>query len=106
MPAIQSQCPDIHGQFCCTLKENLSDARFNHAGFAKDGSGCILAEDGKEVCFERSEASNRVDDLGVGHWVEFELQYGFERPCAVNVKRLHRDADICHRIGLAYKENP
>jgi len=23
--------------------------------------------------------------------VEFELQYGFERPCAVNIKRLHRD---------------
>ena len=70
----------------------------------KDGSGCILAEDGKEVCFARSEASHRVDDLRVGHWVEFELQYGFERPCAVKVKRLHRDADICHRIGLAYKE--
>jgi cold shock CspA family protein len=72
----------------------------------KDGSGCILAEDGKEVCFERSEASNRVDDLGVGHWVEFDLQYGFERPCAVNVKRLHRDAGGSHRVGLAYKESP
>ena len=70
----------------------------------KDGSGCILAEDGEEVCFEQSETSNRVDDLRVGHGVEFELQYGFERPCAVKVKRLHRDADICHRIGLAYKE--
>ena len=59
----------------------------------KDGSGCILAEDGKEVHFERSGASrNGVDDLRVGHWVEFELQYGFERPCAVNVKRLQRDA--------------
>ena len=32
----------------------------------KDGSGCILAEDGKEVCFERPEASNRVEDLRVG----------------------------------------
>lgn len=58
----------------------------------KDGSGCILAEDGKEVCFERSEASNRVDELRVGHCVAFELQYGFERPCAVDVKRLQRDA--------------
>jgi len=58
----------------------------------KDGSGCILAEDGKEVYFERSEASsNGVDDLRVGHSVEFELQYGFERPFAVNI-RLHRDA--------------
>ena len=56
----------------------------------KDGSGSILAENGKEVCFERSAtSSNGVDELRVGHWVEFELQYGFERPCAVNVKRLH-----------------
>ena len=59
----------------------------------KDGSGCILAEDGKEVCFERSEASrDGVDKFRVGHSVEFELQYGFERPCAVNIKRVHRDA--------------
>jgi cold shock CspA family protein len=59
----------------------------------KDGSGCILAEDGKEVCFERFEASrDGVDTLRVGHSVEFELQYGFERPCAVSVKRLQRDA--------------
>ncbi len=60
----------------------------------KNGSGCILAEDGNEVCFERTAVgSNGVgeDDLKVGHYVEFELQYGFERPCAVNVKRLHRD---------------
>ncbi|HEX7422489.1 MAG TPA: cold shock domain-containing protein [Terriglobales bacterium] len=73
----------------------------------KDGSGCIVAEDGKEVYFERSEASSHgVDDLRVGHWVEFELQYGFERPCAVNIKRLHRDAGGCHQVGLAYKESP
>jgi cold shock CspA family protein len=58
----------------------------------KDGSGCILAEDGKEVYFERSGVSNGAGDLRVGHSVEFELQYGFERPCAVNIKRLHRDA--------------
>ncbi len=59
----------------------------------KDGSGSILAEDGKEVHFERSGAGgNGVDDLRVGCWVEFELQYGFERQCAVNVKRLHGDA--------------
>jgi cold shock CspA family protein len=58
----------------------------------RDGSGWILAEDGKEVCFERSEArSNEADELRVGNWVEFELQYGFEQPCAVNVKRLRRD---------------
>ena len=59
----------------------------------KDGSGCILAEDGKEICFERSAASsNGAEELRVGHWVEFELQYGFERPCAVNLKRFERDA--------------
>jgi cold shock CspA family protein len=58
----------------------------------KDGSGCILAEDGKEVCLEWSEASrDGVDKFRVGHWVEFELQYGFERPCAVNIKRVHHD---------------
>ncbi len=60
----------------------------------KNGSGCILAEDGNEVGFERSAVDRKgvdEDDLKVGHSVEFELQYGFERPCAVNVKRLHRD---------------
>ncbi len=60
----------------------------------KNGSGSILAEDGNEVGFERSAVDRNgvdEDDLKVGHYVEFELQYGFERPCAVNVKRLHRD---------------
>jgi len=59
----------------------------------KDGSGCILAEDGKEICFERSEASKGVEELRAGSRVEFELQYGFEQPCAVNVRRLDRDAE-------------
>jgi cold shock CspA family protein len=59
----------------------------------KDGSGSILAEDGKEICFERSEASSKgVEELRVGCGVEFELQYGFEQPCAVNVRRLKREA--------------
>ena len=61
----------------------------------KNGSGCILAEDGNEVHFERSAVGSNgmdEDDLRVGHYVEFELQYGFERPCAVNVKRLHHDS--------------
>jgi cold shock CspA family protein len=60
----------------------------------KNGSGCILSEDGNEVHFERSAvASNGTDEenLRAGHYVEFELQYGFECPCAVNIKRLHRD---------------
>ncbi|MBZ5664880.1 MAG: cold shock domain-containing protein [Acidobacteriia bacterium] len=73
----------------------------------KDGSGCILAEDGNEVCFERSEASSEgVDEVRVGHWVEFELQYGFERPCAVNVKRLHSDDGGSRPVELAYKGGP
>ena len=60
----------------------------------KDGSGCILAEDGHEVYFDRSGVErNSGDDLRVGQWVEFELQYGFERLSAVNIKRLRRDAE-------------
>lgn len=67
----------------------------------KDGSGCILTEDGKEVSFERSGInSSGSDDLRVGHWVEFELQYGFEQPCAVNIKRLERDARQCPRTPI------
>lgn len=59
----------------------------------KDGSGCILTEDGKEVSFERSGTnSNGANALRVGHWVEFELQYGVEQSCAVNVRRSERDA--------------
>jgi len=60
---------------------------------SRDGAGSILAEDGQDVHFERSGAScNGTGDLRIGQAVEFELQYGFERPSAVNIKRLHRDA--------------
>ena len=58
----------------------------------KDGSGSLLTEDGKEVSFERSGTNSGADELRVGHRVEFELQYGFEQPCAVNVRRLQHDA--------------
>jgi cold shock CspA family protein len=59
-----------------------------------DGSGCILAEDGNEVYFERSGISgSSVDDLKVGHWVEFELQHGCEELHAVGIKRLRRDVE-------------
>ncbi len=62
-----------------------------------DGSGCILAEDGNEVYFERSGiGGNGVDDLRVGHWVEFELQYGSEQLRAVGIKRLCRDVERRH----------
>lgn len=58
----------------------------------KDGSGSLLTEDGKEVSFERSGTNIGADELRVGHRVEFELQYGFEQSCAVNVRRLQHDA--------------
>jgi cold shock CspA family protein len=60
----------------------------------KDGSDFILAEDGKEVHFDKSGmGGSGVDDLRVGHWVEFELQYGFERLRAVNIKCLNSELD-------------
>lgn len=60
----------------------------------KNGSGSILAEDGKEVHFDRSGVGGKgVDGLKVGHSVEFELQYGFERLRAVNIKCLNSDLD-------------
>jgi cold shock CspA family protein len=59
-----------------------------------DGSGCILAEDGNEVYFERSGiGSSGVDDLRVGHWVEFELQYKSEQLRATGIKRSRRDIE-------------
>ncbi len=58
------------------------------------GLGCILAEDGNEVYFENSGTNGcNVDDLRVGHWVEFELQHGHEHLRAVNIKRLRRDIE-------------
>jgi cold shock CspA family protein len=58
----------------------------------KEGSGCILAEDGKEVHFDRSGmGGNDVGHLRVGRRVEFELQYGFERLSAVNIRYLRSD---------------
>lgn len=69
----------------------MSDGRFNHEGFAERRFWLHFGRRREGSVLERSEASNRVEDLRVGHRVEFELQYGFERPCAVNIKRLHRD---------------
>lgn len=58
------------------------------------GLGRILAEDGNEVYFDKSGISEcGVDELRVGHWVEFELQYKFEQLRAVSIKRLYRDVD-------------
>jgi cold shock CspA family protein len=55
----------------------------------KRGCGFILGEDGCEVYFDRS-AVNKSDiaRLFVGQWVEYELQYGFERVRGTNIKIL------------------
>jgi cold shock CspA family protein len=69
---------------------------------SRDGAGSILAEDGKEVDFERSGASrNGVDDLRLGHWVEFELQYGFELQCAVTSSGHMRCVSTSISTGLS-----
>jgi hypothetical protein len=53
----------------------------------KDGSGCILAEDGKEVCFERSEASrDGVDKLTVGNWSNSTCSNRPERVRAIHIR--------------------
>jgi cold shock CspA family protein len=55
----------------------------------KQGGGFILGEDGCEVYFDRSGINaSEIAGLSVGQWVEYELQYGFERLRATNVKIL------------------
>lgn len=62
-----------------------------------DGSGCILAEDGNEVYFEKSGiGSSGAGDLRVGHWVEFELRHGLKELQAVSIKRLRHDTEGRH----------
>ena len=58
----------------------------------KQGGGFILGEDGCEVYFDCS-ALNGLDmaGLSVGQWVEYELQYGFERLHSTNIKILRRE---------------
>jgi cold shock CspA family protein len=91
MPATGSQCPDLCGQFRGALKAERREL-YMHGSITrvsrKDGSGSILAEDGKEVHFEASQVdANAAKNLKVGYGVEFELQYGFEQAIAVNVRR-------------------
>jgi len=53
----------------------------------KQGGGFILGEDGCELYFDRSGLNGLdIAGLSVGKWVECEIQYGFERLRAVNVK--------------------
>jgi cold shock CspA family protein len=58
----------------------------------KQRCGFILSEEGNEVYFNDDGVEGAVSDFRVGSWVEFEIQYGLERPHALNVKKvLSRD---------------
>jgi cold shock CspA family protein len=92
VPTIQSQCPDLHGKFRYAQGETVMRGSITQV--SGDGSGCILAKDGNEIYFEKSGISGSgFDGLRVGHWVEFEVQNGFEELHAVGIKRLRRDAE-------------
>jgi cold shock CspA family protein len=55
----------------------------------KRGYGFILGEDGCEVYFDRASFGRLdISGLSIGLWVEYDIQYGFERMRAVNVKPL------------------
>lgn len=53
----------------------------------KRGSGFVLGEDGCEAYFDKP-ALEGTDFalLSVGQWVEYEVQYGFERLRAINLR--------------------
>ncbi len=54
-------------------------------------SGFIIGEDGCEIYFDRDGLNGtNIAALSVGQWVEFDLQYGPERPRATNIKVLGR----------------
>jgi cold shock CspA family protein len=51
--------------------------------------GFILSQEGNEVYFKEDDVEGGdIRDLHIGQWVEFEMQYGFERPRAVSIKRV------------------
>jgi len=55
----------------------------------KQGCGFILGEDGCEVYFDQSATKGLdVGRFFVGLWVEFDIQYGFERLRAVDIRLL------------------
>lgn len=56
--------------------------------FKRQQCGFILTEEGNEVYFNHEGVEGELSDYRVGSWVEFEIQYGFERPHAVNVKKV------------------
>ena len=52
----------------------------------KPGWGFIPDEDRCEVCFDCSMLNGSdIAGLSVGQWVEYELQYGFERLRGTNI---------------------
>jgi cold shock CspA family protein len=51
--------------------------------------GFVLGEDGCEAYFDESALDGTGStSLSVGQWVEYELQFGFERLRAINVRPL------------------
>jgi cold shock CspA family protein len=75
-------------------------------GFLRNqGWGFILGEDGCEVYFDRSGINAaEIAGLSVGQWVEYELQYGFERLRAKNVKILRGEQDQASSLpGIPHK---
>lgn len=57
--------------------------------FRKQGCGFILGEDGYEVYFDRSALNGaEIAEVSVGQWVEYEVQYGFERLRGTAIKIL------------------
>ena len=59
----------------------------------KQGCGFILGEDGCEVYFDRSALNGSdIAGISVGQWVEYELQYGFERLRGTNIRSLRGGA--------------
>ena len=72
----------------------------------KQGWGFILGEDGCEAYFDRSGVNGpEIGSLSVGQWVEYELQYGFERLRATNVKILREEPGETSSVpGTRHKE--
>jgi len=69
----------------------------------KQRCGFILGEDGCEIYFDRSALDGtEFAALSVGQWVEFELQYGFERLHATSIKPLRGERGTTHDIPRPY----
>jgi cold shock CspA family protein len=66
----------------------------------KQGCGFILGEDGCEVYFDRSALNgSEIANLSIGQWVQYELQYGFERLRATNIQPLQKERSAANDIA-------